>query len=95
MKYRSRIDIISQILDAANGSEATKSRIAYRAFLNYDQLKENLPALVEKDLLHRDEKTQTFRTTEKGLRFLQLYNEMNYMTKEEEGQLPQQVWMHR
>jgi len=41
MKYRSKIDIISQILDAANGGGATRSKMAYQAFLNYDQLKKD------------------------------------------------------
>lgn len=49
MRYRSRIDIISQILEAANGGNATRSKITYKAFLNYNQLKENLTALTEKD----------------------------------------------
>ena len=61
MKYRSRIDTISQILDAANGSGGTTgSKIADRAFLNSRQLKENLTALIESDLLRHDGFTQTF-----------------------------------
>jgi predicted transcriptional regulator len=97
MKYRSRIDLISQILEAANGGGATRSKIAYKAFLNYDQLKENLVVLIEMDLLRFDENAQIFKTTEKGLRFLQLYGEINNMIKEEEGRggedrPSQQMW---
>jgi predicted transcriptional regulator len=69
MKYRSKINIISQILEAANGGNATRSKITYKAFLNYYQLKEYLMLLTEKDLLRYDKDTQTFKTTEKGLRF--------------------------
>ena len=81
MKYRSRIDIISQILDASNGGGATRGRMVYKAFLSYDQLKESLIALIENDLLLHDRNTQTFKTTEKGLRFLHTYNQMDDMIK--------------
>jgi predicted transcriptional regulator len=93
MKYRSKIAMISQILDAANGGGATRSKMAYQAFLNYDQLKANLTALVENNLLLHDKNTQTFKTTEKGLRFLKIYNEISGMIKEE--QLPQKMWIQR
>jgi predicted transcriptional regulator len=88
MKYRDRVDIISQILEAANGGNVTRTKIAYKAFLNYSQLKENLAALIQKDLLWYDEDTQTFKTTEKGLRFLDTYNLIGDMIKEE-----QQKWI--
>src|SRR2546422_835291 len=42
MKYRSRTDIVTQILDAANGNGANKTRIMYKAYLSYAQLKEYL-----------------------------------------------------
>jgi predicted transcriptional regulator len=77
MKYRSRTDIFSQILDAANGGGGiTKSKIMYKAFLSYAQLKEYLTLLTDSDLLHYDENTHTFKTTEKGLRFLDTYNQL-------------------
>jgi predicted transcriptional regulator len=50
MKYRSRTDIVSQILEAANGG-ATKTKIMYKAYLSYAQLKEYLSVLVENGLL--------------------------------------------
>ena len=40
MKYRSRTDIVHLILEAANGGAATKSKIMYKAFLSFGQLKE-------------------------------------------------------
>ena len=88
MRYRDRIDIIGQILEAANGRNVTRSKIANQAFLNYSQLKENLAALTQKDLLCYDEDTRTFKTTEKGLRFLNTYNLIGEMVKEE-----QQKWI--
>ena len=98
MKYRSRIDIIGRILEVANGGNATKTKIKYKALLGYNQMRENLAALTQNDLLRYDENTKTFSTTEKGLRFLQIYNQIDYMIKEEEQQQPlpqQQMWIHR
>jgi predicted transcriptional regulator len=78
MKYRSRTDIVALILEAANGG-ATKTKIMYKAFLSYAQLKEYLTVLLEKDVLQYEDETQLFRTTEKGLRLLQMYNQFDEM----------------
>jgi predicted transcriptional regulator len=75
MKYRSRTDITAQILEAANGG-VTKTKIMYRAFLSYAQLKEYLSVLVENDLLEYVEGEQVYRTTDKGNRFLKIYNQI-------------------
>ncbi|HET7643982.1 MAG TPA: winged helix-turn-helix domain-containing protein [Nitrososphaeraceae archaeon] len=75
MKYRGRTEIVSNILDAANG-KATKTKIMYKAFLSYAQLKEYLSVLIENNLLEYIEGTQTYRTTEKGLSFLKMNNEI-------------------
>jgi predicted transcriptional regulator len=81
MKYRSNIEVIGQILKIANGGNTTKTKIMYKAFLGYNQLKEHLVLLTEMDLLHYDGNTGTFNTTEKGLQFLQIYNEIEDMVK--------------
>ena len=81
MKYRSRTDIVAQILEAANESDggATKTKIMYKAYLSYAQLKEYLAVLVESGLLQVVENgsttnNQIYRTAEKGWQFLKLYN---------------------
>ena len=79
MKYRSRTDIVGLILEAANGGRATKTKIMYKAFLSYAQLKEYLTVLLENNLLEYEEERQFFRTTEKGLHFLQMYNQFDEM----------------
>jgi predicted transcriptional regulator len=79
MKYRSRTDIVGLILEAANGGGATKTKIMYKAFLSYAQLKEYLGMLLEKGLLEHERETQLFRTTEKGLHILQMYNQFDEM----------------
>ena len=78
MRYRSRTDIINDILDAANGGGggATKTKIMYRAYLSFTQMKEYLRVLTENNLLRYDAYTQTFKITEKGLKFLQTYDQM-------------------
>jgi len=75
MKYRSRTDITAQILEAANGG-VTKTKIMYKAFLSYAQLKEYLTVLIENGLLEYIEGEQIYRTTEKGNRFLKIYNQI-------------------
>jgi predicted transcriptional regulator len=80
MKYRSRTDITAQILEAANGG-VTKTKIMYKAFLSYAQLKEYLTVLIENGLLEYIEGEQIYRTTEKGNRFLKIYNQIGeYVT---------------
>jgi predicted transcriptional regulator len=77
MGHRSAIDIIGGILDAANERKGVgRARIMFKAFLSHSQLKEYLPALTESDLLRYDVDTQTFKTTQKGLRFLNTYNQI-------------------
>jgi len=75
MKYRSRTEIVSMILEAANGG-ATKTRIMYKAFLSYGQLKEYLSVLIENNLIEYLEGIQTYKTTEKGLNLLKMHNEI-------------------
>ncbi len=75
MRHRSKTDIFCDILDASNDrSGVMKTKIMYKAFLSYTQSKEYLPVLTASGLLQYDVKTQTFKTTEKGLRFLNAYN---------------------
>jgi predicted transcriptional regulator len=82
MQYRDRTEIIRQILDIANGAEGiTKVKIMYKAFLSYKQVKEYVVLLTERDLLRYDSITQTYKTTQKGLRLLQFCNELDDMMK--------------
>ena len=80
MKYRSRTEIVGNILDAANG-RATKTKIMYKAFLSYVQLKEYLSVLTENNLIEYLDGTQTFKTTEKGLIFLKMHSEIGELLK--------------
>ena len=51
MKYRSRSDIVELLLDAANGGGATKTKLMYKAYLSFNQLREYLTLLVENGLI--------------------------------------------
>jgi len=73
MKYRSRTEITAMILDTAN-EKATKTKIMYKAYLSYAQLKEYLSVLIENNLIEYLEETQTYKTTEKGLNLLKMHN---------------------
>ncbi len=80
MKYRSRTDIVGSILEATNGGRANKTKIMYKAFLSFEQLKEYLIVLQEKGLIEYEEGQKTYRTTTKGMRLLQIVNNMEELT---------------
>jgi predicted transcriptional regulator len=90
MKNRSRTEIIDEILKAANGG-ITKTKLMYKVFLSPAQLKQYLTILTESDLLRYDLVGRTFKTTEKGLMFLNLYNQIKQLMKEKEQQQKQQL----
>jgi predicted transcriptional regulator len=75
MKNRSRTEIVSIILESANEG-ATRTKIMYKAFLSYQQLKEYLTLLIENHLIEYHGETKLFITTEKGLNFLKINNEI-------------------
>jgi predicted transcriptional regulator len=78
MKYRSRSDITAMILDSAR-TGASKTKIMYKAYLSYAQVIEYLKYLQQNDLIAYEEGTQVYRPTEKGLKFLNLTNELSEM----------------
>jgi predicted transcriptional regulator len=75
MKYRSSTEIIDTILRSLD-TGATRTRIMYKAYLSYTQLKEYLALLESRQLVKYDEASQTYTITEKGLRFISAYDEI-------------------
>lgn len=73
VKYRSRTDIIVSILEAAR-FEATKTKIMYSSYLSSHQLRVYLELGIRNGLFAYDSAKQRYRTTEKGLRLLESYN---------------------
>jgi len=87
-KYRTRTEIICDILKAARnyGNGAGQTQIMYNAFLSHAQMKEYLTILIDNGLLQHDLGNQKFRITEKGLSFLQLYEQIDGLVEKEEQQ---------
>ena len=77
MKYRSRTEIVGLILEAANGGGATKTKIMYKAFLSFAQLREYLTMLQDNGLIEYEGGRQTYRTAEKGMKLLEIYEKMS------------------
>ena len=71
-KYRTRSDIMAQIIGVAKDKSVTKTRISYDCFLSYDYLNECLNILIKSGLLSNDKKTNMYIATEKGLHYLEL-----------------------
>ena len=72
-----RIDIITSILDSANGG-ATRRRILLVSGLSSNQFKRYLSMLIENDYIRmeiqeRSKGTANYRTTDKGIALLRVY----------------------
>jgi len=76
MKYRSRTDIVTMVLESARAG-ATKTRIMYKAYLSHAQVNEYLKFLQEHGLLIYAEGKQVYMMTERGFKFLTASNELN------------------
>jgi len=75
---------MAEILEVAR--EGTlKTQIMYRANLSFAQLNEYLALLLELDLLEAIEEAEKtlYKTTNKGLRYLQSYREIRELLKKE------------
>ena len=78
MKYRDRTEIVKLILRSSNTTEGSfKTRIMYESYLSFSQLEEYLALLRKNGLLEYNETSSTFKTTEKGLRLLDLCNKLH------------------
>lgn len=87
MKYRSRTDIVSQILETASHGGVTKTKIMYGAYLSYAQLKEYLTVLLDSGLMEYINGQQVFRTTDKGMTYLNAYSKIGEMIAPELEQM--------
>lgn len=78
MKYRSRTDIFASILQSANNPKGVGiTTIMYKSFLSHYQLKKYLSIMLENELIKLEEEEHLYKITEKGLRFLQLFSNIN------------------
>jgi predicted transcriptional regulator len=67
------LDIIAMILEALNYE---RGRLILSRFLSPDQLRNYLTVLQENRMLVYEEEKQTYKTTNKGMYFLQIYNQV-------------------
>lgn len=76
LKYRSKIEIFGTILEAAASGEVTKSNISHASFLSYQTRGIHIITLIENDLMTEESlgNKTVYKTTDKGIRFLQMYN---------------------
>jgi len=82
VKYRSRTEIAATILETVRCG-TTKTKIMYKAYLSYTQIKEYLKFLQDKGLMEYEEGSQIFRITEKGILFLRAYEEITNLVNKD------------
>ena len=58
-------------------SGVLKTKIMYEAFMSFSQSEEYVGLLLRNGLLEHDELKKTYKTTEKGLRLLELFNRLH------------------
>jgi predicted transcriptional regulator len=66
------------ILDSV-GSGATKTKIMYKAYLSYAQLKDYLNFMEKNELVKYEDGSQVYRITEKGIKLMRLCEEVGDM----------------
>jgi predicted transcriptional regulator len=77
-KYRSRTEIVYQILITAKEIDGvTKTRIMFKSYLSFAQLKEYLKLLMDSELLEYVPERNTYRTTGKGVKMLEACSAIN------------------
>ena len=76
MKKRAQLGIVSLILEACSTDAYNTKKttvIMYNTLRNHPGLKEYWNSLTQQGLLTYDNTTQTFKITEKGLKFLEVF----------------------
>jgi predicted transcriptional regulator len=78
MKYKDRIEMITLMLRSSNADNGSaKTKIMYESFLTFAQQEEYLFLLLRNGLLEYNGTNRTYKTTDKGLRLLELFNKLN------------------
>ena len=80
MKHRSKEEIAALVLEPiVNTPRPTQTMIMYKAYLTHVQLKEFLASLMEKGLIEYHKLERIYTITEKGIHFLEVYNQLNQL----------------
>jgi predicted transcriptional regulator len=85
-KRRDRLYIIAEILAIAKDG-SLKTQIMYRANLSFAQLNEYLNFLIKRELLkvNSDNKKTFYKTTSKGVKYLENYEEISNLLNKGKG----------
>ena len=94
-EYRGRHEIIEQMLWTISNNDSegvSRTSIMYKSFLSHGQLKEYLSYLLESGLIEefpqqvrkRGKEKIMYKITPKGLRLMQIYDEMRSMVSLDE-----------
>ena len=85
-KRRDHLFIMAEILEVAMDG-ALKTQVMYRANLSFAQLNEYLRLMLDLKLLETSKNTERimYKTTSKGVRYLQSYREIRDLLKKERG----------
>jgi predicted transcriptional regulator len=80
LKHRSKEEIAALVLEAiVNTHRPSQTMIMYKAYLTHVQLKEFLASLMEKGLIEYHKLERIYTITEKGIHFLEVYNQLNQL----------------
>ncbi len=77
MKTRGSTEIIGLILQAVERGALTRSKIMYKAMLNFKQVSDYTAFLTEEGLLTFQGEERKYAITDRGRRFLGLFEETN------------------
>ncbi len=91
MKYRSRGEILTNILRVVANSKATKTRLMYGAYLSYAQIEDYIGFVLKQGLISQVSDTNLYQLTEKGMQYLNLSDEMSLLVKPIPKELPEMI----
>ena len=75
-RYRNKIDVVTLVLNTGNGNEVKQLEILSKANVTHKLLKEYLFILLQFNLIEYMQNQRTYKTTEKGIRFIDNYYQM-------------------
>lgn len=83
-KRRDHLHIMAEILEVALDG-ALKTQVMYRANLSFAQLNEYLKIMIDLKLMEvvKNSERTVYKTTQKGMRYLQSYREIRDLLKKE------------
>jgi predicted transcriptional regulator len=79
-KYRSKQELVHDILNACPDR---KGHIMCKAYLSFTELKEYLQELQQLELIDYNEETRVFNLTDKGARYVDVFDRMNILMRKE------------